>query len=84
MRRGQADGGESGAPEGEGGGRGPPERPSTGSNGRQSLRTGLPRFQSLLTFVNHQPVSPHRRALPAVTPSAQTGSQQLLRLKEGL
>lgn len=84
MRRGQADGGESGALERvggrEGGEREPPERPSTVSNGRQSQQTGLPRFQSLLTFVNHQPVSPHRRALPAVTPSAQTGSQQLLRL----
>lgn len=50
----------------------------------QSHQTGLPRFQSLLTFVNHQPVSLHWQALPAVTPSTQTGLQQLLCLKEGL
>lgn len=74
--------------EGEGRQRGsmtePPGRPSVGSNRGQSHQTGLPRFQSLLTFVNHQPVSLHRRALPAVTPSTQTGWQQLLCLKEGL
>lgn len=50
----------------------------------QSHQTGLPRFQSLLPFVNHQPVSLHWQALPAVTPSTQTGWQQLLCLKEGL
>lgn len=60
------------------------EGPSAVSARGQSHQTGLPRFQSLLTFVNHQPVSLHRRALPAVTPSTQTGWQQLLRLKEGL
>lgn len=62
----------------------PPGRPSLVSNWGQSHQTGLPRFQSLLTFVNHQPVSLHRGALPAVTPSTQTGWQQLLCLKEGL
>ena len=50
-----------------------PGRPSVGSNGGQCHQTGLPRFQSLLTFVNHQPVSLHQLALPAVTPSTQTG-----------
>lgn len=54
------------------------------TNRGQSHQTGLPRFQSLLTFVNHQPVSLHGRAVPAVTPSTQTVWQQLLCLKEGL
>lgn len=62
----------------------PPGIPSVEFNWAQSHQTGLPRFQSLPTFVNHQPVSLHQWALPAVTPSTQTGWQQLLCLKEGL
>lgn len=61
----------------------PPGTPSSEHRGQRHL-TWLPRFQSLLAFVNHQPVSLHQQTLPAVTPSAQTRRQQLLCLKEGL